>query len=222
MESVRARTTNSAYQFRNFLNHQSDDAREIEAGLRAHKKIIAPKFFYDELGQRLFDEISATEDYYLTRAEMEILSENAGEMAEMIGSHSVLIEPGCGNCTKIEYLLKQSQPELCVMIDIAEPALQSAARRLVFRYPGLNCMAVAADFSDLSPLQNLLPPLRRVVFYPGSTIGNFEPDDAIDFLRTLRNFIGADGGLLIGVDLEKDAAILERCVQRSRGRNCRV
>jgi dimethylhistidine N-methyltransferase len=95
--------------------------------------------------------------------------------------------------------------------------LRSAARRLNNRYPDLSCAAVAADFSDLSLLQLQLPPLRRVVFYPGSTIGNFEPDSAINFLRTIRSFIGSEGGLLIGVDLEKDSAILDRAYNDREG-----
>jgi dimethylhistidine N-methyltransferase len=217
MQTIMARPGKSVYQFRNLLIDRQQDSLEIEAGLRAKKKTIAAKYFYDALGQRLFDEISATEDYYLTRAETEILAQNAGEIADIIGNNCVLIEPGCGNCLKVEYLFKQFRPDLYVMLDIEENVLKSAASRLNHRYPDLSCTAVAADFSDISLLQQQLPPLRRVVFYPGSTIGNFEPDGAINFLQTIRAFTGSEGGLLIGVDLEKDAAILDRAYNDREG-----
>lgn len=217
MQTAVTRSRKSAYQFRNFLNDERKNFHEIEAGLLAENKYISPKFFYDEVGRQLFDRISATEDYYVTRAEVEILADNAAEMAEIIGSDIVLIEPGCGHCTKVEYLLKKFRPDLYLAIDLDEQVLQSSTRRLIYRYPGLSCMAVAADFTDLSFLHNLLPLLRRVVFYPASTIGNFEPDDAIDFLRKIRAFTGAEGGLLIGVDLEKDAAVLDRAYNDREG-----
>lgn len=209
---------NVDYQFKNVLNGYNQDFYEIEKGLMAAQKYILPKYFYDQAGRRLFDQISITEGHYISRSEVEILSENAAEIAEIIGEKSILIEPGCGNYSKVEHLLKKLRPEIYLMIDDKEPAMRRAATRLSYRFNHLKCMAFAADFTNLAFLNNLrLPPLRRVVFYPGSVIGNFEPTDAIDFLRQLRALVGLGGGLLIGVDLDKDSAVLERAYNDREG-----
>jgi len=218
MAIVLEKSRNVDYQFKNVLNDYNQDFYEIEKGLMAHQKYILPKYFYDEAGQGFFDLISASEDYYISRAEVEILADNAAEIAEIIGEKSVLIEPGCGNCSKVEHLLKKLRPEIYLMIDIEEQAMRRAAARLSYRFNRLKCMAFAADFTNLDFLNNLqLPPLRRAVFYPGSTIGNFEPTEAIKFLRQLRALVGFGGGLLIGVDLEKDAALLDRAYNDREG-----
>lgn len=210
METAAAERKNVLYKFHSTIRDSESDVDEIQRGLLAPRKYINPKYFYNEDGQNLFDEICDSDDYYIARAEHEILAVHASEMADFIGGNLALIEPGCGNCFKVEYLLEQMRPQLYIPIDIAVPALKNSAQRLLQRFPWLNCMAVAADFSDLSFLSNLLPPLRRVFFYPGSTIGNFEPDDAVEFLKKLHRFTGVEGGLLIGVDQENNAEMLER------------
>ncbi|MDB6060809.1 MAG: Methyltransferase [Verrucomicrobiaceae bacterium] len=217
MEAVLARPSAKSYQFLSFIRKRSDAVAEISRDLNREVKRISPKYFYDERGSRLFEQITATEDYYVTRAENEILVERAQEIADLIGEDCALIEPGCGNCSKVQYLLSALRPTLYMPIDISTPPLQKAARHLVNRFPWLNCTAINADFCDLSFVPTLIGEQRRVVFYPGSTIGNFEPADAVNFLKAVRDIVGSEGGLLIGVDLEKNAATLDRAYNDREG-----
>src|SRR5690606_13258769 len=200
-----------------YLRTRDNSVSEILVGLLHPKKRIHPKFFYDDRGAELFDRITVTEDYYPTNAELEILQNNAADLAAAVGSNGVLVEPGCGSCTKVMALLPHLCPAMYVPIDIASQPVQHAAQQLVERFPYLRCTAIAADFVDLSFLPQLLPALPRTVFYPGSTIGNFEPAAAIVFLRGLRAMIGRDGGLLIGVDKENSEDILNQAYNDREG-----
>lgn len=200
------------------LNPQPVDQRaELLAGLHQRPRRIAPKFFYDERGSQLFDEITRQPEYYPTRTERAILEAAAGKIRSRVGADCVLIEPGSGSCEKVELLLPALAPRAYVPTDISAEHLGDAARRLAQRWPHLPIFAVCADYSAELELPPTLPRGRRVAFFPGSTLGNFEPTDARRFLRGLRRLVGDDGGLLLGVDQIKDQGVLEAAYNDAAG-----
>lgn len=199
-----------SFSFYRLPRASSNTTAEILHGLRLPQKTIDPKFFYDAHGSQLYEKITKTFDYYVTRAEEEILRRYMPAIAAAVGTDAVVIEPGAGSCRKIEYLLDGLRPSLYVPIDISATTLESACSRLMTRYEWLPCFGIGADFDQLDRIDDLLPKQRRIVFFPGSTIGNFEPENAARFLRRLRKLVQPDGGLLIGVDNVKDVDVLER------------
>ena len=201
------------------MNQHSDDVAEILAGLEQAEKSISPKFFYDERGSQLFDEITRLPEYYLTDAEISIMYENIDEIANLIGQQASLIEFGSGSSLKTRILLHHLH-ELAayVPVDISEEHLLGSARQIQSEFPDTEVLPVVADFTqefDL-PAPKVMP-LRNIVYFPGSTIGNFEHDDAIDLLRVMHHEAKEDGALLIGVDLQKDPAIIEAAYNDSAG-----
>lgn len=194
-----------------------DSRSEILQGLQAVRKTINPKYFYDERGSRLFEEITRLPEYYPTRTEAGILRHHAADIAAACADGCVLIEPGSGNCEKVRYLLRELTPAAYVPMDISADFLLRAATALAAEYPQLTIHAVCADFNAAWEAMPALPPGKRVIFYPGSTIGNLEPDQARAFLSRVRSWMGADGGALIGVDLHKSAAILHPAYNDKQG-----
>ena len=191
--------------------------RELRAGLQQPEKRIHPKFFYDKRGSSLFEAITRLDEYYPTRTEIHILSTYADEIARQAGAASVLIEPGAGNCAKVRYLLARLQPRMFLPMDIAGDFLRDTAAQLQREYPALPIRAIAGDFCRQMPLPLDMPAGRRVVFYPGSTLGNFEPNQAVDFLKRMKTTAGSDGALVIGVDLAKERCILRAAYNDRRG-----
>ncbi|HZL33831.1 MAG TPA: L-histidine N(alpha)-methyltransferase [Tepidisphaeraceae bacterium] len=187
-----------------------DDFRgQVIHGLRQACKQIPCKFFYDRRGSQLFDRICELQEYYLTRAEMEILGRNADEMAMCLGPGCRFVEYGSGASVKTRLLLDRLQsPAAYVPLDIARDQLFDSAAALATAYPGLNIVPVCADYTRAFTLPSCSEAARTVIYFPGSTIGNFEPHDARDFLRSAANRAGPDGGLLIGVDLKKAPNLL--------------
>ncbi len=181
----------------------------VLAGLKRPRKEISPEFFYDRRGSELFRRITELPEYYPTRTERSIFALHGSEMARWAGRDSVLIEPGAGDCTKVEALLDHLGPRAYVPLDVSGDFLLARARELAGDFPALPVTAVCADFDQIESLAQYLPPGRRLFFYPGSTLGNLTPDEALIFLRKLRGIMGADGGLLLGLDRHKDPAILE-------------
>jgi L-histidine N-alpha-methyltransferase len=179
-------------------------------GLGRAPKSIPCKFFYDARGSALFEAICRLPEYYPTRTEVAILEENAAEIAAQIGPHSRLIEFGSGASTKARILLEAlDRPAAYVPVDISRELLRDAAISLSEDFPVLPVVAVCADYTRAFPLPPLPGPNgKRVGFFPGSTIGNFEPDDAVNFLANYARILGSGGEMLIGVDLKKDPAIL--------------
>jgi dimethylhistidine N-methyltransferase len=177
-------------------------------GLAARPKRIAPKYFYDERGSQLFDAICTLPEYYLTRTEMGILEFCANEVARLMGPDCTLIEFGSGASRKIRLLLETLRPRCYLGVDISRDFLIQSVRRLAADYPWLEVHAACADFSLELELPQAAASGRRLVFFPGSTIGNFEPYEALAFLQRLRRLMHPDGALLIGVDLKKDPQIL--------------
>jgi len=186
----------------------ADIRAEVLDGLSRRPKQIAPKYFYDQRGSQLFDAITELPEYYPTRTELEILETNGQQIAEFLGSDSMLLELGSGSSRKIRVLLDALRPAAYVPLDISRDHLLDSARALARDYPELQVHAACTDYSDDFELPDLPPHLARVAFFPGSSIGNFEPDDARGLLARVGRYLGGDGKLLIGVDLKKDNAIL--------------
>jgi L-histidine N-alpha-methyltransferase len=195
--------------------------REIHAGLRASPKTLPPKLFYDETGARLFEKITKLDEYYVTRTEHEIMHAHAAEMAERIGPNVVLIEPGSGEALKVRVLLDHLEhPAAYVPIDVSAEQLARVARELLEEYENLDVIPLEADFTRglcLPELPQGARNARRVAFFPGSTIGNLHPPQAVALLREIARVVGPRGGLLLGVDLRKDPAILHAAYNDSRG-----
>ncbi len=188
-------------------------------GLRQSEKRIPCKYLYDERGSKLFDRICELEEYYPTRTELQIMERWVGEMASAIGPRSMLIEYGSGSGLKTRELLDALEdPAVYVPIDISHTHLAASAADLRRRYPEIEVLPLCADYTEDYELPDpRRDPRRRVVYFPGSTIGNFDHDEARDFLEHIIDVCGEDGGLLIGVDLKKDPAIIERAYNDRAG-----
>jgi dimethylhistidine N-methyltransferase len=190
---------------------------ELLEGLRSRPRAIPSKLLYDARGSELFERICLTPEYYLTRAELEIMQRFAAEMAELCGPGCALIEYGSGSASKTRPLLEQlREPAAYVPIDISRDALEASARSLALALPGLCLHPVCADYTVEVSLPEI-PARRRVVLFPGSTIGNLEPPEARKLLENLRRVCGSGGAALIGVDLHKSAALLEPAYDDAAG-----
>ncbi len=203
-----------------FYDHHPQPAnfyREVVDGLRARPRRVPPKFFYDERGSQLFDRICRTPEYYPTRTEMAILEARAAEIADCVGAGCVLVEPGSGSCEKVRPLLEDLRPAAYVPVDISGEHLRAAAARVSVAYPWLEVCAACADFTAPLSLPAAVGAGRRVAFFPGSSIGNFDPGAAVGFLHNLAEMVGPGGGLLIGVDLKKDPALLAAAYNDAEG-----
>ncbi|ARA94878.1 L-histidine N(alpha)-methyltransferase [Rhodothermaceae bacterium RA] len=197
-----------------------DTFREaVIAGLSQSPRSIPAKFFYDARGSQLFEQITELEAYYPTRTEIAILEAHMAAIVERIGPRALLVEYGSGSSRKTRLLLDHLiDPAGYVPIDISRKHLLASARALARRFPDLPILAVCADYMDDVPLPHPEGPVNRIVaFFPGSTIGNLEPDDAVAFLRHVAGVVGPGGGLLIGVDLQKDTRVLERAYNDEHG-----
>lgn len=197
----------------------TNDLAEILQGLRRTPKVLSPKFFYDDRGSRLFDEITELPEYYLTRTEISIMQEHVGEIAMLAGPEASLIEFGSGSSMKTRILLEHlDRLAAYVPVDISRDHLVAATAELAADFPHIEVLPVAADFTHPFELpQPKIMPRRNIVYFPGSTIGNFQPESAHDLLTVMHQEAGVDGALLIGVDLKKDKAILERAYNDSAG-----
>lgn len=188
-------------------------------GLRKSPKELSPVWFYDEYGSSLFDSICELPEYYLTRTELGIMEAHAAEMAQIIGPQAALIEFGSGTSQKTRLLLDHlAAPAAYVPVDIAREHLMDAAGTLARDYPGLQIAPVCADFTQPFELpRQVACAQRRVVYFPGSTLGNFSRADASALLQRMRSLIGNDGAVLIGIDLRKDPDILRRAYNDEAG-----
>lgn len=181
-------------------------ADEVRAGLAAMPKRLSPKWFYDTLGSRLFDAICALPEYYPTRIEMDLFMRHGQAMAACAGPGRVLVELGSGAGEKVRHLLPHLEATAYVAVDISRDALLAAARTQAEETPLLPVFAVCDDFATGLELPPAIPDGPRLYFYPGSSIGNFTPEEAIALLSPLAT---PGNALLIGVDLIKDPAVLE-------------
>jgi dimethylhistidine N-methyltransferase len=197
--------------------HRNQFRADVLAGLSRPKKRLPAKYFYDAAGSRLFDRITELPEYYPTRTELGILRERGAEMAARCGPRCLLVELGAGSATKVRLLLDHlDRPAGYVPVDVSGAHLNAAADELAGDYPGLDVVPVVADFTDEFTIPRA-PGSRRVVYFPGSTIGNFDPQEADALLRRVALIVGEGGGLLLGVDLQKDVAVLERAYNDAAG-----
>jgi len=190
---------------------------ELSAGLRQVPARLAPKYFYNELGSKLFEAICLLDEYYLTRAEAAIFARHGAEIADVAGRGGTLIDLGAGNCAKAAALFEVLRPRQYVPVDISVTFLQAAVAKLRMTHPDVPMLPVGLDFAEHLRLPAEVARRRRLFFYPGSSIGNFTPLQAAQFLRRVRGEAGADGGLLIGVDLVKDSSALEAAYDDALG-----
>lgn len=201
------------------LEPELDDFRAaILEGLSQPVKATPAKFFYDEEGSRLFERICELQEYYPTRTECGILSERAGELRTLLPAGATVIEFGSGSADKIRLFVKAlDRPRCYVPIDISRDHLLFNAGAFAAAYPEIEVVAVCADFTDPVRLDDVVPKGPRIGFFPGSTIGNLGRDEAAAFLRGARRTVGQGGFLVVGVDLRKDAAILEAAYDDAEG-----
>ena len=186
-------------------------------GLSREHKAIPPKYFYDERGSRLFDSICQQPEYYPPAVESRLLNQLAPELPDLVGSGALVIEPGAGSAVKVRLLINALQPRAFVPMDISFDYLRVVATQLAGEFGWLPVHAVCADFSHSLPIPDVVPRGRRLLFFPGSTLGNLEPHEALRFLHRVRGAIGHDGMLLIGVDTKKEEALLNAAYNDAAG-----
>jgi len=197
----------------------TDAIDELVEGLSQPQKMISPKYFYDEAGSRLFEQITELPEYYLTDAELEIMRTHVDDMAALIGKQASLIEFGSGSSLKTRILLEHiDELAAYVPVDISAEHLYASAQKIRREFPGLDVRPVVADFTRPFALPTpAVMPVKNVVYFPGSTIGNFEEAEAMELLRVMYAEAGAGGALLIGLDLQKDPAIIDQAYNDSKG-----
>jgi dimethylhistidine N-methyltransferase len=200
---------------------RQDFAADVAAGLSRPPgaKSIPSKYLYDERGSQLFEAICALPEYYLTRTELSILRAHLPEMAQLIGPRAAIVEPGAGAGIKTRLLLEHLEdPVAYVPVDISRELLVHTARTLNEAFPQLEVLPICADYHgdwELPPMRRT--PARTAAFFPGSTVGNMEPDEAARFLKRLARVCSSDGGILIGVDLRKDPALIAPAYDDAQG-----
>jgi len=189
----------------------------VVEGLSQQVKSVPPKFFYDQRGSELFDRICDQPEYYPPTVERRMLAALADEIAELTGTGRVLIEPGAGSAAKVRLLLNALRPAAFVPMDISFDYLKAAANDLAREYPWLPVHAACVDYTHSLPVPDKTPAGPRLLFFPGSSLGNFDRKEAADFLALIRETVGDDGMLLIGVDTKKSEAILNAAYNDAAG-----
>jgi L-histidine Nalpha-methyltransferase len=193
-------------------------ATDVVAGLTATPKRLSPKYFYDSAGSALFEQITELPEYYPTRREIGILEEHAGDIAALIPPGAALVEFGSGSSTKTRKVLSTAASLAAyVPVDISAQFLQQQAAELRREYPKLAVLPVAADFTKPFELPDAVRIMPRVGFFPGSTIGNFEPHEAAAFLRHAGHVLGRGATFIVGVDLVKDTQVLQKAYTDPQG-----
>ena len=192
---------------------------DVTSGLNRRPKTLPCKYFYDERGSQLFDQICELDEYYLTRTELEIMRRFAPDMVAVLGTGVILIELGSGSSVKTRLLLNHlADPVAYVPVDISREHLHKSSRKLAAAYAHLEVIPVCADFTgSFSVPQPKRKPARSVVYLPGSTIGNFETEAAIALMGRIARLCGPGGGLLIGIDLQKDVETIETAYNDDQG-----
>jgi dimethylhistidine N-methyltransferase len=187
-------------------------------GLSASVKALPPWLFYDATGAMLFERICELPEYYPTRTELGILGACAPALARHAGANAALIEYGSGAGIKVRLLLDQLvTPQAYVPVDVSQEQLMAVAEARATQYPGLRVMPVCADYTKPLELPQLPASARRIAFFPGSTIGNFHPTEAVAFLHRVRHTVGARGGMVLGVDRRKDPQVLHAAYNDAAG-----
>lgn len=198
------------------MTQASDTTQEIISGLQASTPSISPKFFYDDIGSRLFEVITLLDEYYPSRTEKSIMEANSQAIALAVGQCDVLLDLGAGNCAKASALFDSIKPKQYRALDISKAFLESAVADLQKRFPMIEMQAQAFDLIQPLDFPDLINQ-RKTFFYPGSSIGNFDTESAKRFFENIAKVCQGAGGLLIGVDLIKDREVLHRAYNDSLG-----
>jgi len=197
----------------------ADFLADVIAGLSSNPRTIPCKYFYDARGARLFQKICEQPEYYVTRTEIDILGRSGADIASQLGPNIQLIGLGTGAGTKTRILIEALEnPAVYIPVDISEKQLRASTALFRKIFPNLEILPLCADYLQSVVLPSpRRKPVRNIVYFPGSTIGNFEPDEAVQFLRRVANVCRGGGGLLIGVDLKKDRQVLEAAYNDAAG-----
>ena len=199
-------------------SHQSHSFKDdVVRGLKRAPKKISPKHFYDKKGSELFDEICELPEYYPTRTEMGILRQHSKTIRQLVGENTCLLELGSGASKKVRLLLDEINPKSYVAMDISQEFLHYSTEQLAKDYPHISITAICADFSKHFDLPESVSVQNVLAFFPGSSIGNFEPKEAEQFLTFLRKKLGHGSALIIGVDLKKNPEVLHKAYNDSQG-----
>src|SRR4051812_6686716 len=200
-----------------FDERTSAFAGDVIEGLSQPAKRLPPKYFYDAAGSELFEQITRLPEYYPTRTELKILGEHGGDIRATLPGNAALIEFGAGSTTKVRLLLESCKFAAYVPVDISGEFLNAQARALHADFPELAVYPVTADFTAPFALPEAVKAMPKVGFFPGSTLGNFEPHEACAFLRSARQILGTGARMLIGIDLEKDERQLHAAYNDAAG-----
>ena len=202
-------------------NETNDNTAEIRAelaaGLMMRQAQTSPKYLYDVLGSKLFEAICELPEYYPTRTEAAIVDAHLQDIARSVGRGSTLIDLGAGNCAKAARLFPELRPAQYVAIDISADFLRDAVSQLRQRFPQVTMQELGLDFSSTLDLPTGVRREKRLFFYPGSSIGNFSPEEALAFLCRIRGECRDDGGILVGVDLVKEKSVLDAAYDDTLG-----
>lgn len=209
--------TTQKLKYFDIYSEHGNDLDEIVSGMSKGVKSISPKFFYDEKGLKIIDAVYELPEYYLTRTEKQILVQAKDEICRLIGPDSIIIEPGSGSSDKIRLFLNDLQPKAYVPMGFSSEYLKKSGESLHGEFPWLDLFVVCTDYVHHFKLPDQLPSGKRVVFYPGSSLGNLEPNEVISFLESLAEAVGKGGGLLIGIDLQKDKDVVELAYNDPKG-----
>jgi dimethylhistidine N-methyltransferase len=207
------------YEFLDLQPEAGSFLKDVVSGLSQAQKTLPPKYFYDARGSALFDEICGLPEYYPTRTELAMLESAGSDIAQRIGPGSEIVEYGSGSGRKTRLLIRSLEPRAYVAVDISGEQLRSAAAELAGEFPHVRVSAICGDYTRPLPLQPIegTGASRRVVFFPGSTIGNFTVPEALAFLENAAQVAGPGGAMLVGVDLEKDRSILDAAYNDAQG-----
>src|ERR1700681_4631904 len=200
-----------------FDQHTSVFARDVIDDLSQQPKRLPPKYFYDATGSELFEQITLLPEYYPTRTELSILRDRGSAISAIVPKGSALVEFGAGATTKVRLLLNQCAFGAYVPVDISGDFLKAQVDALRKDFPELAVYPVAADFTAPFALPETIAAMPKVGFFPGSTLGNFEPHEACAFLRSARDILGQGAQMVIGVDLEKDERVLYEAYNDAAG-----
>ena len=214
-----ARSTTSRVSYHDLGPDTGDFRRDVIAGLSRARKSLSPKYFYDDHGAQLFEAICDLPEYYVTRTELSLLQDRVQEMTRLLGPDCVLIEYGSGSGRKTRVLVEALSPAAYVPIDISAAQLESWSADLAREFPGIAVVAVCADYSRPLALPGIdrFREQRRVIYFPGSTIGNFTVPEALAFLKNARSVARPGGAMLVGVDLKKDPTVLQAAYDDAQG-----
>lgn len=207
------------YEYDDLKPATSSFLQDVIAGLSSPRKALPPKYFYDARGSELFDAICELPEYYPTRTELAMLQAAAPDMRARVGTGSAIVEYGSGSGRKTRLLIDALRPRAYVAIDISGEQLRAAIGQLAAAFPEVRMFAVCADYTQALPLKQLATAdaARRVVYFPGSTIGNFNVPEALAFLVNARKVAGAGGAMLVGVDLKKERSVLHAAYNDAQG-----